>query len=176
MKKLKQGDTIKFIKPHKNYVMEGEICKIDMAMYDNDYLSGVFIKLEHTYIYLNAEDFAEKCIPYDSSTKVVSICHLGSEWKRQCDEIDRKLFKEMVDKKMQEYDYVNPDHYKKGNKEVIDMMVDIWGKEDVAKHCEMNAFKYRMRMGEKPNQPLEQELKKAKWYEDKAKELRNEQK
>lgn len=72
----------------------------------------------------------------------------------------------------QKYDYVNPNHYKKGDREVIEMMVDIWGEADVIKHCEMNAFKYRMRMGGKPNQPIEQELKKALWYENKAKELR----
>lgn len=72
----------------------------------------------------------------------------------------------------EKYDYINPNHYKKGGKEVIDMMVDIWGEADVIKHCEMNAFKYRMRMGSKPNQPVEQELKKALWYENKAKELR----
>ena len=35
----------------------------------------------------------------------------------------------------------------------------------------MTAFKYRMRIGNKPDQPLERELAKAKWYEDKAKEL-----
>jgi hypothetical protein len=29
-----------------------------------------------------------------------------------------------------------------------------------------------MRMGHKPNQTVAQEYKKAKWYEDKAKELR----
>jgi hypothetical protein len=72
----------------------------------------------------------------------------------------------------EEYDFVNPDHYKKGGKEVIEMMIDVWGEADVIKYCEMNAFKYRMRMGSKPNQPVEQELKKALWYENKAKELR----
>lgn len=92
-------------------------------------------------------------------------------------EIDRKS--QIIDKEMEKnknYDHINPNHYKQGDKEVIEMMVDIWGAEDVAKYCSMNAFKYRMRMGFKPNQPVEQELKKATWYEDKAKELRNEQK
>lgn len=70
------------------------------------------------------------------------------------------------------YDFVNPEHYKKGNKEVIDMMLDIWGVEKLIAHCEMCAFKYRMRIGEKPSQPIEQDLKKANWYENKAKELK----
>lgn len=70
------------------------------------------------------------------------------------------------------YDFVNPDHYKQNSKEVIDMMVDIWGKEAVSIHCEITAFKYRMRIGNKPDQPIEQDLKKAQWYEAKAKELK----
>ena len=71
------------------------------------------------------------------------------------------------------YDYINPIHYKKGDKEVWEMMVDIWGLDAYINHCEMCAFKYRMRLGDKPDQPIEQELKKAKWYEKKAKELRS---
>ena len=70
------------------------------------------------------------------------------------------------------YNYINPNHYKKGNKEVWEMMVDIWGKQAFINHCEMCAFKYRMRLGEKPNQPTNRDLNKAKWYENKAKELR----
>jgi hypothetical protein len=73
-----------------------------------------------------------------------------------------------------EYEHVNhPNHYNTFSKEVIDMMVDIWGIEKTIAFCEMNAFKYKMRMGDKPNQPLEQDAKKAKWYLDKAKELKS---
>ncbi len=68
----------------------------------------------------------------------------------------------------------NAEHYKKNRIEVIDMMIDIWGKHSVMEHCEMTAFKYRMRIGNKKNQPIEQELKKANWYEAKANELLNE--
>jgi len=71
------------------------------------------------------------------------------------------------------YDFINPEHYKKGSKEVIDMMLDIWGVEKLIAHCEMCAFKYRMRIGNKPNQTIENDLKKAVWYENKAKELKN---
>ena len=70
------------------------------------------------------------------------------------------------------YDHINPSHYKQSGKEVIDMMVDIWGREAVAIHCEITAFKYRMRLGLKPEQPIERDLEKAKWYENKAKELK----
>lgn len=70
------------------------------------------------------------------------------------------------------YDYINPKHYKKFSVETIDMMVSIWGKEATALHCEMCAFKYRLRMGEKPDQPIERDLEKVNWYLNKAAELR----
>jgi hypothetical protein len=71
------------------------------------------------------------------------------------------------------FDKINPSHYKGYSKEVIQMMVDIFGAEKVAIHCECNAFKYRMRMGNKPNESIETDLKKERWYLDKANELRS---
>jgi len=72
------------------------------------------------------------------------------------------------------YEHINhPKHYNTFGKEVIDMMVDIWGVENTITFCEMNAFKYKMRLGEKPGQPIEQDLNKANWYLNKAKELRS---
>lgn len=72
---------------------------------------------------------------------------------------------------MKEVDHIKPKHYQNNSKEVFEMMIDIWGREDFIKHCEMTAFKYRMRVGLKPDQPIERDLEKAKWYENKAKEL-----
>ena len=69
------------------------------------------------------------------------------------------------------YDFVNPSHYQEFSVEVIDMMAAIWGKEATALHCEMCAFKYRLRIGSKPNQSIEDELGKINWYMEKAKEL-----
>ncbi len=70
------------------------------------------------------------------------------------------------------YDYVNPEHYKNSSKEVWEMMLDIWGLEKFIAHCEMCAFKYRQRLGFKPDEPIERDLQKANWYEEKAKEMR----
>jgi hypothetical protein len=71
------------------------------------------------------------------------------------------------------YEHVNhPKHYNTFSKEVINMMIDIWGIETTIAFCEMNAFKYKMRMGDKPDQSLEQDAKKASWYINKAKELK----
>ena len=76
---------------------------------------------------------------------------------------------------MLNYEHVeHPSHYNHYSSETIDMMVAIWGKEKVADWCEITAFKYRMRMGTKPDNSIEQDLKKEQWYLNKAKELRNE--
>lgn len=73
------------------------------------------------------------------------------------------------------YEHVeHPAHYNTYPMETIDMMVAIWGKEKVADWCEITAFKYRMRMGTKPDNSIEQDLKKEQWYLNKAKQLRNE--
>jgi amino acid permease len=66
---------------------------------------------------------------------------------------------------------VRPDHYKQNNKEVWEMMLDIWGPAAFIAYCEINAFKYRMRAGRKPNNPIEQDILKAQWYEGKASEI-----
>lgn len=71
----------------------------------------------------------------------------------------------------QSYDYINPEHYKQGSKEVYEMMIDIWGVEAFIKHCEMCAYKYMQRLGKKPNATYEQDLSKALWYLKKAEEL-----
>lgn len=77
------------------------------------------------------------------------------------------------DLKNTQYEYVNhPDHYNNYSFEVIDMMTKIYGKENTALFCEMTAFKYRMRMGTKPNNPIQQDLNKESWYLNKAKQLR----
>ena len=70
-----------------------------------------------------------------------------------------------------EADNINPKHYKNMSVEVIDMMLSIYGKEKVKVFCELNAFKYRMRLGSKEGNSIEQEHNKIKWYEDKIKEL-----
>ena len=72
------------------------------------------------------------------------------------------------------YEMVNsPDHYNLYSVECIDMMVKIWGAEVAAMWCEMTAFKYRMRMGLKPDNPVEQDLAKERWYLEMADRLRN---
>lgn len=69
-------------------------------------------------------------------------------------------------------DKTDPSHYKNQSIEVWEMMIRIWGKEKFIAFCEMNAFKYRLRLGSKEGESIEDDIKKAQWYEQRANELR----
>lgn len=72
------------------------------------------------------------------------------------------------------YEHVNhPSHYNNYSVEVIEMMRCIYGREATALWCEMTAFKYRMRLGNKPDNPIDQDLAKERWYLEKAKQIMN---
>lgn len=79
-----------------------------------------------------------------------------------------------TDKVEDTYEMVDhPQHYNNYEYEVIDMMRKIYGDEKTAIFCELNAFKYRMRMGTKPTSPIDEDLKKEQWYLKKKKEILN---
>lgn len=67
-------------------------------------------------------------------------------------------------------DNVNhPNHYNiSGRKECIVEMEEIFGVDAVLTFCKLNAYKYRYRHELKNG---EEDLKKAKWYEDYALQL-----
>lgn len=66
----------------------------------------------------------------------------------------------------------HPSHYNlPDRKECIDEMIDIYGLKDVAKWCEITAYKYKYRAGHKDS--LEQDAQKAVWYTVKAHELKS---
>lgn len=70
-------------------------------------------------------------------------------------------------------DMVNhPSHYNLPNrKECIDEMIDIYGLKDVAKWCEITAYKYKYRAGHKGS--VVEDMSKAAWYIIKARELKS---
>lgn len=70
-------------------------------------------------------------------------------------------------------DMVNhPSHYNlPDRKECIDEMIDIYGLKDVAKWCEITAYKYKYRAGHKDS--YTQDIQKATWYTVKARELKS---
>ena len=65
----------------------------------------------------------------------------------------------------------HPEHYLKNGKECIDCMIEEYGAEAVINFCICNAYKYKWRAGLKEGNSKEQDLAKAEWYLNKAKEL-----
>ena len=65
----------------------------------------------------------------------------------------------------------NPPHYRQCGIECIDAMIAAFGEQEVEIFCRLNAFKYLWRCKHKGN--TQQDLSKANWYINKAKELGN---
>ena len=68
-------------------------------------------------------------------------------------------------------DSINPSYYNDGAVSCIDAMVAALGPEATAHFCHGSAFKYLWRAGQKDNNPITQDFKKAGWYINKAIEL-----
>ena len=96
-----------------------------------------------------------------------------TEYGKKVFEAGRKAGRIVVGKDTA-YEMVNhPTHYNQYDIEVIDMIIRIWGPEAAALWCDITAFKYRMRMGTKPDNSIEQDIKKEQWYLNKSKEIRD---
>lgn len=66
----------------------------------------------------------------------------------------------------------HPSHYNlPDRKECIDEMIDIYRLKDVAKWCEITAYKYKYRAGHKGS--VVEDMSKAAWYIIKARELKS---
>ncbi len=64
----------------------------------------------------------------------------------------------------------NAKHYSDQRIDMIRMLEQIWGTQNLMIFCEMNAFKYRMRLGKKDDPT--QEMIKISWYEKMAQHLK----
>ena len=72
------------------------------------------------------------------------------------------------------YEMVNhPNHYNRYSVEAVEMARRIWGDEALITAAEITAFFYRMRMGLKPENSVQQELDKEYFWLNYAKKLRN---
>lgn len=69
----------------------------------------------------------------------------------------------------------HPSHYNLPNrKECIDEMIDIYGLKNVAKWCEITAYKYKYRAGHASSfTNFVQGMHEATWYMGKARELKS---
>lgn len=73
---------------------------------------------------------------------------------------------------MEEYEMVNhPSHYNRYPIEAVEMARRIWGDEAMKTAAEITAFFYRMRLGLKPENSVEQELAKEEFWLNYAKSL-----
>ena len=59
----------------------------------------------------------------------------------------------------------HPIHYD-GPHECIEVMEALFGVDDVKGFCRCNSFKYRFRAGKKDGASAEEDLEKARFYED----------
>ena len=72
------------------------------------------------------------------------------------------------------YEMVNhPNHYNRYSVEAVEMARRIWGDEALITAAEITAFFYRMRMGLKPENSVQQELDKENVWLNYAKKLRD---
>ena len=101
----------------------------------------------------------------------IAICYDCPEWER-CSKFDGK--KPRIDEPFsigKESDPVNhPSHYQ-GDHECIDIMEAMFGPYELMIFCKLNVYKYRFRAGKKDGSSLEDDLKKATWYENKYMDL-----
>lgn len=70
------------------------------------------------------------------------------------------------------YEMVNhPSHYNRYPIEAVEMARRIWGDHAMKTAAEITAFFYRMRLGLKPDNSVEQELAKEEFWLDYAKKM-----
>jgi len=70
------------------------------------------------------------------------------------------------------YEMVNhPSHYNRYPIEAVEMARRIWGDQAMKTAAEITAFFYRMRLGLKPENSVEQELAKEEFWLDYAKKM-----
>ena len=107
-----------------------------------------------------------------TDSDVLSVPSGLTDYGKKVFEAGRKAGRIVVGKDSA-YEMVDhPTHYNQYDIEVIDMIIRIWGPEAAALWCDITAFKYRMRMGTKPDNSIEQDIKKEQWYLNKSKEIR----
>lgn len=127
----------------------------------DDILGDIELELDEWYAHINDND-------------IENLAEDIMEKNNKIEPVDMTLDITKDKEKLETYNFVDhPTHYNTYDIEVIEMMRRIWGDEKVADWCEITAFKYRMRVGSKPDNPIKQDLEKEQWYIAKAKELRN---
>lgn len=125
---------------------KGDLIRITNAMYGERYKNGEIFEVVE-----GGRDVRVKCP--DSSEEYPGWVVLFDEY-----EIHRKAGEE-------DSDAVNPQHYKQGRTEVIDIIEDaVAGADPFEAVCQANVLKYTLRYRHKNGV---EDLKKAVWYAEK---------
>lgn len=116
---------------------------------------------EQYMIYTVTEDVYRK--PGENSSTLESCWDIPNDIEKQIFDFEHRDAPPLMD---EAEDNVNhPAHYETGKFECIDVMLETQGKQAVTDFCVCNAFKYLYRHGRKNGV---EDLKKARWYLDKA--------
>jgi hypothetical protein len=67
-----------------------------------------------------------------------------------------------------DYDYIKPNHYTlwKDNNDVMEVIKATLTEEEFKGFLKGNILKYQLRLGKKPNEPVERDLSKIKEYQN----------
>ena len=176
---IRIGDKV-HVKPLADILESMEKSELEqkVAYPISEYCNGFYlvddVPLEGYYTLLGVETCEGKPIwwPANALELVVPQEQMKTPVKvKVCKKESKKPVKVKVRRieKSQDHDAVNhPSHYTSGGFECIDAMESAFGKEAVYWFCVCNAFKYVWRHNKKNGV---EDLKKAQWYENKAKEL-----
>lgn len=155
-----EWQTVKLGKPTKTLKQKNNKNEINSS-YDKELIQRAVNTFKN-----NKEKHVENTDEYE--TPNITVTDLPSSTK---EEITEPITEKVTDS---QYEYVNhPQHYNNYPLETIEMIERIYGPEKTALWCEITALKYRLRMGNKPNEELMKDINKEKWYLNKAKELRS---
>jgi len=180
--KFKIGDRVRYILPAEEIGAIGKILSFEYCKITDNYLY-CFEEEVTKEIFEEHENFFKQIVessnkPHHNDPREMNKQHSigfkgGQEVKVEPNGVCT-MSNNIVGVKV--YTHVNnktePSHYKNQSIEVWEMMIRIWGEEKFIAFCEMNAFKYRLRLGSKEGESIEDEIKKAQRYEQRANELR----
>ena len=71
---------------------------------------------------------------------------------------------------LEHYNYIKPTHYELWRGcEAFDILKKVLTEEEFKGFCKGNILKYQLRIGKKPNEPIERDRNKIKIYEEELK-------
>ena len=131
--------------------------KTAAEIYINDYVQEITIQKWYEDVLTQAE----------KNDLGIDTCILNNSYES----INSKRIKKGLDPIKENYDFIKPQHYKlwKDNNDVNDVIRASLTKEEYQGFIKGNILKYQLRLGKKPNEPIERDQEKIKWYQEQLK-------